>query len=93
LADFIASVIRSRKRFLHELATLAEYDFGCIVVEGSIEDIVARATSAAPTRTLFSGHVLDHCRSRHTGFLLRRPPARVPLSSRAFVPLSRKVNL
>jgi len=42
LADFIASVIRSRKRFLRELTKLAEYDLGCIVVEGSIEDIVAR---------------------------------------------------
>lgn len=42
LADFVASVIRGRARFQRELRMLAEYDLGCVVVEGSIEDIVAR---------------------------------------------------
>lgn len=42
LADFVASVIRERARFLRELRTLGEYDLGCVVVEGSIEDIARR---------------------------------------------------
>lgn len=42
LADFVSSVIQGRNRFLRELRALAEYDLGCVVVEASIEDIVAR---------------------------------------------------
>jgi ERCC4-type nuclease len=41
LEDFVASVIRRRARFTRELELLSEYDLGCIVVEGSLEDILA----------------------------------------------------
>jgi DNA excision repair protein ERCC-4 len=42
LEDFVASVVRARERFGKELRGLAEYDLGCVVVEGSLEDILAR---------------------------------------------------
>lgn len=42
LADYVASVIKGRARFLRELRSLTEYDLGCVVVEGSIEDVVTR---------------------------------------------------
>lgn len=41
LADFVGSVIRQRARFLREVRRLAEYDLGCVVVEASLEDVVA----------------------------------------------------
>ncbi len=42
LEDFVGSVIAARARFGRELRTLAEYDLGCVVVEGSLEDVLAR---------------------------------------------------
>ncbi len=41
LADFVTSLIHDRARFLRELRLLATYDFASIVVEGSLEDLVA----------------------------------------------------
>ena len=41
LADFVGSVIRGRARFLRELRALAEYDLGCVVVEGSLDDVAS----------------------------------------------------
>ena len=40
LEDFVASAISHRERFGRELRLLAEYDFGCIVVEGSLRDVL-----------------------------------------------------
>ena len=41
LEDYVASVITARARFGRELRALAEFDLGCIVVEGSLEDVLA----------------------------------------------------
>ena len=40
LDDFVASVVRGRERFLAELRRLEGYELACIVVEGSIEDVL-----------------------------------------------------
>lgn len=42
LDDYAHSVIRDRVRFARELRALAEYDLGCVVVEGSLDDIAGR---------------------------------------------------
>jgi ERCC4-type nuclease len=42
LDDYVASVVTARARFARELRALAEYDLGCVVVEATLEDIVAR---------------------------------------------------
>jgi ERCC4-type nuclease len=38
--DFVKTVIRSRDRFERELQKLAEYTAACVVVEGSLSDIL-----------------------------------------------------
>jgi len=40
LADFAQTVIRQRKRFHAELRKLAECEFACVVVEGSLRDVL-----------------------------------------------------
>lgn len=42
LEDFVASAITNQARFARELRALSEYDLRCIVVEASLEDILAR---------------------------------------------------
>jgi ERCC4-type nuclease len=42
LEDFVSSVVRARERFGRELRALAEYDLGCVVVEGSLDDVLAQ---------------------------------------------------
>ncbi|WP_437938955.1 ERCC4 domain-containing protein [Sorangium sp. So ce341] len=42
LEDFVTSTINARARFVRELRALAGYDLGCVVVEASLEDILAR---------------------------------------------------
>jgi ERCC4-type nuclease len=41
LDDFVGSVVRGRERFLAELRRLEGYELACIVVEGSLEDVLA----------------------------------------------------
>jgi ERCC4-type nuclease len=41
LKDFVASTITARARFGRELRGLADCELGCVVVEGSLEDILA----------------------------------------------------
>lgn len=64
LEDFVASVVKGRARFGRELRALAEYDFGCIVVEGSLEDIAARRyrSGAHPSAVLGAtlSIIVDH---------------------------------
>jgi ERCC4-type nuclease len=64
LADFVASVIKGRARFLRELRTLAEYDLGCVVVEGSLGDIMAGRfrSGASPNAVLGAtlSIIVDH---------------------------------
>lgn len=42
LDDYVASVVSARARFGRELRVLAEYDLACIVVEATLEDVLAR---------------------------------------------------
>jgi ERCC4-type nuclease len=41
LEDFVTSAIRDRERFGRELRALSGYDLGCVVVEATVEDILA----------------------------------------------------
>jgi len=41
LDDYVASVIRNRDRFARELHVLSSYDVACVVVEASLDDILA----------------------------------------------------
>lgn len=40
LEDFVSSAVTARERFGRELRVLSEYDFACVVVEASMEDIL-----------------------------------------------------
>lgn len=40
MPDYVSTVIRARKRFHAELRKLAEYEHACIVVEGSLRDLL-----------------------------------------------------
>ncbi len=42
LDDYVASVIAGRERFGRELHKLAAIEFGCVIVEGSLEDVLAK---------------------------------------------------
>jgi DNA excision repair protein ERCC-4 len=42
LDDYVGSVIAGRERFGRELDKLAGLEFGCVVVEGSLDDVLAR---------------------------------------------------
>ena len=39
--DYVASVVRDRDRFARELRILSGYDVACVVVEATLEDILA----------------------------------------------------
>jgi DNA excision repair protein ERCC-4 len=39
--DYVASVVRGRDRFARELRVLSGYDVACVVVEATLEDILA----------------------------------------------------
>jgi DNA excision repair protein ERCC-4 len=39
--DYVASIVRNRDRFVRELRLLSEYEVACIVVEASLEDVLA----------------------------------------------------
>jgi DNA excision repair protein ERCC-4 len=59
MTDFIGTVIRGRKRFHAELRKLAEYEHACIVVEGSLRDLLeGRYTGGAHPNALL-GSVLS----------------------------------
>ena len=64
LDDFVATAIHARERFARELRRLAAYDLACVVVEASLEDVVAhRYRSAADPRAVFGSVlsiVVDH---------------------------------
>ena len=46
LADYISTVIHSRDRFSRELQTLARYDLSAVVVEATLEDVLAHRYTA-----------------------------------------------
>jgi ERCC4-type nuclease len=64
LEDFVATAIHARERFARELRRLATYDFACVVVEASMEDVLLhRYRSGADPRSVFGATlsiVLDH---------------------------------
>ncbi|HZU81278.1 MAG TPA: ERCC4 domain-containing protein [Polyangiaceae bacterium] len=64
LADFVSSVINARERFERELRGLAAYDLGCVVVEGSLEDVLEhRYRSGAHPNAVFGAAlsiIVDH---------------------------------
>jgi DNA excision repair protein ERCC-4 len=39
--DYVASIVRNRDRFVRELRLLSAYEVACIVVEASLEDVLA----------------------------------------------------
>jgi ERCC4-type nuclease len=59
LEDFVASTITARARFRRELRGLAEYDLGCVVVEASLEDILARRYRAGAHPSAVVGAALS----------------------------------
>lgn len=64
LEDFVASAITHRERFGRELRVLSEFDLGCIVVEGSLEDVLShRYRSGAHESSVFGAAlsiIVDH---------------------------------
>jgi DNA excision repair protein ERCC-4 len=54
LEDYVSTVVRARARFAKELRVLAEYELGCVVVEGNVEDVLAhRYRSGAHPNSVF----------------------------------------
>jgi ERCC4-type nuclease len=41
MEDFVNTVIHGRKRFYKELCSLQNYEYACVVVEGSLRDLLA----------------------------------------------------
>ncbi len=61
MRDFVSTVIRARKRFHAELRKLAEYEHACIVVEGSLRDLLeGRYPGGAHPNAVF-GAVISIC--------------------------------
>ena len=64
LEDYVATVVGARARFARELRALREFDLGCVVVEGTLEDVLAhRYRSGAHPRAVFGATlsiVVDH---------------------------------
>ena len=64
LEDYVGTVVGARARFARELRALSEFDLGCVVVEGTFEDILAhRYRSGAHPSAVFGATlsiVVDH---------------------------------
>ncbi len=64
LEDYVGTVVGARARFARELRALSEFDLGCVVVEGTLEDILAhRYRSGAHPSSVFGATlsiVVDH---------------------------------
>ncbi len=64
LQDFVSTVVHARERFARELRRLASYDLACVVVEASMEDVLAhRYRSGAHPHALFGATlsiIVDH---------------------------------
>ena len=50
LADYVSTVVHARERFSRELQIFARYDLAAVVVEASLEDVLAHrySTNASP---------------------------------------------
>ena len=54
LQDYVSSILRIAGRFGRELTLLSTYELGCVVVEGSLEDVIAhRYRSGVDPRSVF----------------------------------------
>jgi len=64
LEDFVSTALHARERFARELRRLASYDFACVVVEASMEDVLLhRYRSAAHPNAVFGAMLsilVDH---------------------------------
>ncbi len=62
--DYVATVVGARARFARELRVLREYDLGCVVVEATLEDVLAhRYRSGAHPSAVFGATmsiIVDH---------------------------------
>jgi DNA excision repair protein ERCC-4 len=59
LADLVHSTIGDRERFSRELRLLSRYDFACVVVEATIEDILEHRYRSAAHPHAVLGAVLE----------------------------------
>ena len=64
LEDYVASVVSARTRFARELRALAEYDLACVVVEATLDDVLAHRyrSGAHPSAVLGAtlSIIVDH---------------------------------
>jgi len=61
MPDFVSTVIRARKRFHAELRKLAEYEHACIVVEGSLRDLLEGRYPGGAHPNALVGTVVSIC--------------------------------
>lgn len=61
MPDFVSTVIRARKRFHAELRKLAEYEHACIVVEGSLRDLLEGRYPGGAHPNALLGAVVSIC--------------------------------
>lgn len=64
LEDYVASVVSARTRFARELRALSEYDLACVVVEATLDDVLAHRyrSGAHPSAVLGAtlSIIVDH---------------------------------
>jgi ERCC4-type nuclease len=64
LEDYVASVVSAPARFARELRALAEYDLACVVVEATLDDVLAHRyrSGAHPSAVLGAtlSIIVDH---------------------------------
>ncbi len=64
LEDYVTSVVNARARFARELRALAEYDLACVVVEATLDDVLAHRyrSGAHPSAVLGAtlSIIVDH---------------------------------
>ena len=65
LADFAQTVIRARRRFHEELRKLAACEFACIVVEGSMRDVIEGAYGTGAHPNAVFGAAISICLDWH----------------------------
>ena len=61
LVDFAQTVIRARRRFHAELRKLARYEYACIVVEGSLRDVIEGVYGSGAHPHAVFGAVISIC--------------------------------
>lgn len=59
MPDFVSTAVRARRRFHAELRKLAEYEHACIVVEGSLRDLLEGRYAGGAHPNALLGSVLS----------------------------------